>query len=107
MEEEVKKMKVVRKSENKEPKEESKKLTYEELSNACVQLSNQNREMYNTIRKISQENFFKRLDYLFKLLSNYSMFEDDIIEQTIKEITTMMFPPEESEDKGHQNEDSK
>lgn len=107
MEEEVKKMKVVRKSENKEPKEESKKVTYEELSNACVQLSSQNREMYNTIRKISQENFFKRLDYLFKLLSNYSMFEDDIIEQTIKEITTMMFPPEESEDKDHQNEDSK
>jgi len=92
---EEKKSKVVNmKGENTE----HKKLTYEQLNNACNQLFQQNQQLLHKIQEINAVNMFKRLDYLFKVVELAATFKDaDFVNSCIDEIKEALTPSEESE----------
>ena len=94
---EEKKSKVVNmKGENTEPK----KLTYEQLNNACNQLFQQNQQLLHKIQEINAVNMFKRLDYLFKVVELAATFKDaDFVNSCIDEIKEAMTPAPEEENK--------
>ena len=84
------------------------KLTYEELENVCHQLSEQSRALYQKLQEASQklqevsmENFFKRLDYLFKVLDNVIAFTsrgyEEFVSKCVEEIVSSMTLPEPEE----------
>lgn len=78
------------------------KLTYEQLENVCHQLSEQSRALYQKLQEASMENFFKRLDYLFKVVDNAIAFTSrgyqDFISKCVEEIVTSMQIPEPEEE---------
>ena len=78
------------------------KLTYEQLENVCHQLSEQSRTLYQKLQEASMENFFKRLDYLFKVVDNAIAFTSrgyqDFISKCIEEIVSSMQIPEPEEE---------
>lgn len=91
------------------------KLTYEELENVCHQLSEQSRALYQKLQEVSQklqdvsmENFFKRLDYLFKVVDNAIAFTSrgyqDFISKCVEEIVSSMQIPEPEEEKTESKE---
>lgn len=84
------------------PKEQTttqkKKLTYEELENACHQLSEQARKMYMQLQEADKFNLFKRLDYLFKVLENATMFSEDFVPKCADEIEEILTIPEDTSD---------
>ena len=83
---------------------EDKQLTYEQLNNACVQLSQQNQYLRQQIEQANKLlNTFSRLDYLFKVveLANKAgqfHFEDDFVLSCYAEIQEIMTIPEEDKD---------
>lgn len=92
------------------PKTEGK-LTYEQLNNACVQLSQQNQFLKQRLQQAEKVlNTFSRLDYLFRVIecdhnnrNNSASFTTDFVEMCIKEIQELMTMPEESEDNNEGN----
>ena len=78
------------------------KLTYEQLENVCHQLSEQSRTLYQQLQEASMENFFKRLDYLFKVVDNAIAFTSrgyqDFISKCVEEIVSSMKIPEPEEE---------
>lgn len=78
------------------------KLTYEQLENVCHQLSEQSRALYQKLQEASMENFFKRLDYLFKVVDNAIAFTSrgyqDFISKCVEEIVSSMQIPEPEEE---------
>lgn len=73
------------------------KMSYEQLEQTAHQLSEQARQLYNQLQKSNLNNMFKRLDYLFKVIENGSVFSKTFFETCIKEIETIMTVPEEAE----------
>ena len=104
MEEQKNKTKEIKMDADKE------KLTYEQLNNACVQLSQENQYLKQQLNQASKVlNTFSRLDYLFRVVecdhnnkSNSVSFSVEFVEQCIKEIQEIMTVPEE-EDKSKEN----
>ena len=84
--------------ENKNKQEEPKKLTYEQLYNVAHQLSNQNVALRQKLSEANLINMFKRLDYLFKVLEMYKMFDDKFVYNCTKEIVEFMTPSDEEKD---------
>lgn len=85
-----------------ESKVESKKLTYEQLNDACNQLWQQNKQLVSRNRELEQFALNKRLDYLFKVLELSSKFTSDFVvncSNEIEEIMTVPQEPEETEEK--------
>ena len=68
--------------------EETKKLSYEELENIAMQLQSKCQSLYNELASIS--NAFKRLECLFKVLENHSLFTDDFINKCTAEVEDIM-----------------
>ena len=79
---------------------EEKKLTYEQLNDACNQLVQQNRQLIMRNRELEQFAMNKRLDYLFKVLEFSREFSSDFVGNCASEITSAMVIPEEEEEKG-------
>jgi hypothetical protein len=96
---EEKEGKVVNLNAQNEQETVKKKLSYEELENVAKQLSEQNRQMYMKLQEMNTVNLFKRLDYLFKVLSNCIHFEDSFVSKCAKEIEEIITIPEEKEEK--------
>lgn len=82
-----------------ENKKEEKKLTYEQLNDACNQLYQQNRQLLLKNRELEQFAMNKRLDYLFKVLEHSNNFSSDFVVSCSSEIEEAMTIPEEKEDK--------
>lgn len=82
--EEQKKSKVVDMKGNST--QEKKKLTYEQLNDACNQLYQQNRQLVVRNRELEQFVMNKRLEYLFKVLEFHSMFNNDFVVSCVEEI---------------------
>lgn len=74
--------------------ETTKKFTYEELEGICKQLSEQVRVLYSKVQEYDNETAFKRLDYLFKILSNKEVFPASFVESVISEIISAITIPE-------------
>jgi response regulator RpfG family c-di-GMP phosphodiesterase len=98
---EVKFEKVDSQKKNTENVQESRKLTYEELEGVCHQLSEQARNLYVKLQEAQNENFFARLNYLFKVIENYSLFEahnkSEFIESCISEIVELLTIKDEND----------
>ena len=87
---------------NETPKEVKKeKLTYEELTNACHQLSEQARTLYQQLQEANLSNAFSRLNFLFAVLDkaeffkNYEGFVDKCVDEIVNMITIPETPKEE------------
>lgn len=79
------------------------KLTYEELENVCHQLSEQSRTLYQRLQDANLTNMFKRLDYLFAVISEKDAFPEDFVKKCTEEIISSMTVPEE--DKANKKEE--
>lgn len=81
--------------------EETKKLTYEQLNDACNQLAQQNMQLKGRNRELEQFVMFKRLDYLFKVLELSDKFSEQFVTASAKEIEDAMTLSKE-ENKGEE-----
>lgn len=77
--------------------EEQKKLTYEQLNDACNQLWQQNKQLVKRNKELEQFVMNKRLDYLFKVLECSKEFSSDFIENCASEIEEAMTIPQDME----------
>lgn len=73
------------------------KMSYEQLENVAHQLSEQNRQLFAKLQELNVTNMFKRLDYLFKVVENSHMFNQDFLEKCIAEIESIITIPEQEE----------
>lgn len=71
------------------------KMSYEQLENIAHQLSEQAKQLYMKLQAANMSNIFKRLDYLFKVVENGHMFQQDFLEKCIAEIEELLTVPEE------------
>lgn len=78
--------------------EEQKKLTYEQLNDACNQLWQQNRQLIKKTNELEQFAMNKRLDYLFKVLEHSKEFSSDFVVSSVNEIEEAMTIPQNTED---------
>lgn len=75
--------------------ERPEKMSYEQLENIAHQLSEQAKQLYMKLQAANMSNIFKRLDYLFKVVENGHMFQQDFLEKCIAEIEELLTVPEE------------
>lgn len=87
--------------------DQPKRLSYEELNQACMELSQQNQQMQKYIQQLRQQMQqiemtlqTKRLDYLLKVVelsmnSSIWHFADDFVEKCMAEIQESLTIPEE------------
>lgn len=99
---EEQKTKVVEINPQKAKEERPQKLSYEQLEQVAHQLSEQVNQLHTNLQKATLTNIFKRLDYLFKVLENHSIFSQEFTDKCVKEIEELMTIPEE--DKSENNE---
>jgi SAM-dependent MidA family methyltransferase len=89
--EEQKKNKVV----NMDTKQAGKKLSYEQLNDACNQLLQQNRQLAIQNKQLEQFAMNKRLDYLFKVIEFSKEFTSDFVGNCASEIEEALTIPQE------------
>ena len=80
-------------------KVEEKKLSYEELKNVCGQLQQQNAFMREQMLKARNEELYKRIDYLFKVVENKQAFSNVFYDNVVNEIEEILTPVEQEEHK--------
>ena len=90
--------------------EKTQKLSYEELNQACAELSQQNaqlrdyaQKLYKQMQQMDMAYQFKRLDYLFKVIETANsnklwQFSEEFINMAFKEIEETLTIPEEEEE---------
>lgn len=92
---EEQKEKVVKVQPTTKETERPEKMSYEQLENIAHQLSEQAKQLYMKLQAANMSNIFKRLDYLFKVVENGHMFQQDFLEKCIAEIEELLTVPEE------------
>lgn len=80
-------------------KVEEKKLGYDELKNVCGQLQQQNAFMREQLLKSRNEELYKRIDYLFKVVENKQAFSNVFYDNVVNEIEDILTPVEQEESK--------
>ena len=78
-----------------EENKEIKKLSYEELEKVAQELHGKCSQLYAELQRMSVDNTFKRLDYLFKVVKYEDVFPEDFTKKCIEEIVTVMTIPED------------
>lgn len=94
---EEQKEKVVKVQPTTKETERPEKMSYEQLENIAHQLSEQAKQLYMKLQAANMSNIFKRLDYLFKVVENGHMFQQDFLEKCIAEIEELLTVPEEDD----------
>lgn len=74
-----------------------KKLTYEQLNDACNQLYQQNRQLSARNKELEQFIMAKRLDYLFKVLEFSEKFTKGFVQDCATEIEEGMRLPQSTD----------
>ena len=74
-----------------------KKLTYEQLNDACNQLYQQNRHLSARNKELEQFIMAKRLDYLFKVLELSEKFPRGFVQDCATEIEEGMRLPQSTD----------
>lgn len=83
-----------------EETQQGNKISYEELLNVANQLQVQNRKMQQQLYQLMEEHSVIRMNFLFEIVKNSSMFQKDTVEECIKEIEESLFSSyKEPEDK--------
>lgn len=86
--------------ENKATNEvKTNKYSYEELENICHQLSEQARTLYTQLQEANLSNIYTRLSFLFKVMENAAMFDDDFTDKCSNEIVRLMAVEEDDSEK--------
>lgn len=78
-----------------EENKEVKKLSYEELENVAKDLYSKCSAMLVELQRMKEDNTFKRLDYLFKVVEYGSKFPKEFLSNALQEIQEIMTIPEE------------
>jgi hypothetical protein len=84
----------VNKKENKVAAKQEK-LSYDELNQVSQQLFQENKMLRTKVQELSVEAFYKRIEYMFKVVELASVFSKEFVERTIQEIETVMKADEE------------
>lgn len=66
----------------------------EKLAQLCAQLSAENKKMYNYINNIDRDAYFKRIEYMFKIVDHYAVFPESIVNRAVSEIEKLLFEGE-------------
>lgn len=74
-----------------------KKMSYEQLEEIATQLSEQVQRLSAALQESNKTNIFKRLDYLFEVLSHKDSFGIEFLANCSKEIEDIMTIPEAEE----------
>lgn len=87
-----------------------KKLTYEQLSEAANQLSQQNKDLVERYKELYKEyernnyaNLHQRMAYLFEIVKNPTVFNPELIKKCVKEITDIITIPEQTQENTSNN----
>ena len=93
-------------------KEETKKISYEDLQKAAGQLYQQNQQLINKCKQYEEQmqrfnNVEVRLHYLFEVLDKGSYFDDDFIEVCVNEVKEIMTIKEEPEEENKEEKEDK
>lgn len=81
-----------------EAQPQEKRLSYEELNNAAMQLVEQNRQLNARLAEANRTLMFRRLDYLFKCLEFAGVIKDaEFIGNCVDEIKAAISGPQEEE----------
>lgn len=84
----------INKKENKVAAKQEK-LSYDELNQVSQQLFQENKMLRTKVQELSVEAFYKRIEYMFKVVELASVFSKEFVERTIQEIETVMTAEEE------------
>jgi hypothetical protein len=74
----------------KNTQEEPQKATYEQLENYVNQLSQQNMILKKKLSEFAEESFYKKMEFLFKVLENKDSFTIDFVNSCASEIMEAM-----------------
>jgi hypothetical protein len=74
---------------------QSKKPSYEELEGFCNKLSEQAMMLNKKLQESNLFNFYKKLDYLFKVVEFSEKFNTEFVVSCINEIEELIGVPEE------------
>lgn len=93
-------------------KEETKKISYEDLQKAAGQLYQQNQQLIAKCKQYEEQmqrlnNVEVRLHYLFEVLDKGSYFDDDFIEVCVNEVKEIMTIKEEAEEEPKEEKEDK
>ena len=69
---------------------EEKKLSYEELKGVAGQLQQQNTFMREQLMKARNEEMYKRIDYLFKVVENPNVFDEVFYGKVVEELQNIL-----------------
>lgn len=83
--------------ENKQ-KIDTKKLSYEDLSNVCAQLEDKCRELAHQNFQLQQSQALIRLDFLFKVVEKKDCFSAEFVKKCAAEIVDLITIKEENKD---------
>lgn len=91
-------------------KEETKKISYEDLQKAAGQLYQQNQQLINKCKQYEEQmqrlnNVEVRLHYLFEVLDKGSYFDNDFIDVCVNEVKEIMTIKEEAEEENTENKE--
>lgn len=91
-------------------KEETKKISYEDLQKAAGQLYQQNQQLIAKCKQYEEQmqrlnNVEVRLHYLFEVLDKGSYFDNDFIDICVNEIKEIMTIKEETEEENTENKE--
>ena len=76
-----------------EENKEQKVLTYDELKDVCNQLQQQNTFLRTELQKHAGEDFFKRIEYLFKVIENKDLFiavDNEFFNEAVKDLISIL-----------------
>lgn len=74
----------------------TEKLSYEQLENVAAELQKRCATLYSELQNANMFNVFKRLDYLFKVVENKSVFPEGFVDDCVREVMSLMTPPEDN-----------
>lgn len=74
----------------KNTQEEPQKATYEQLENYVNQLSQQNMILKKRLNEFAEVSFYKKMEFLFKVLENKDSFTADFVNSCASEIMEAM-----------------
>lgn len=69
---------------------EEKKLSYDDLKKIINELQHQNKYLIEQFQKTRNEELFKRIEFLFKVLENSDLFPEEFINSVVLEIQDIM-----------------
>ena len=70
--------------------DKKEKLSYEQLNDVCSQLSQQNKMLVDQINQLRQVDFYKGIDYFFKIVENSDKFTPEYVTNIVAKIEALI-----------------